>query len=184
MNSHQHRFAAAIAAAATAAVVLMPAASAQAETTRVVDGRDATGSPSDILRVKVSHGPDQVRVRAKFADLRKRGAVSSGAAVFIDSNRARRGPEFAVITGLGYGTDYQLAKVRRWKLVGSPLSCDHKLRLDYKRDVMTFRASRSCFANPATVRVGMRMDDHADGSHVITDWMTGRRKFTGWLARA
>lgn len=183
MNPNKHRLAATVAAAATAAVVLMPTTSAHAETTRVDDGADATGSLTDIHTVKVRHGVNQVKVRATFADLRKHSDADSGAAVFIDTRSAHKGPEFALVTGLEYGTDYQLVKVRNWKMVGGPPNCDHVVRLNYKTDVMKFRAARSCFANPAKVRVGMRMDDRTDGSHVITDWMTGPRRFTTWLSR-
>ncbi|KRF17329.1 hypothetical protein ASG90_08530 [Nocardioides sp. Soil797] len=183
MNSNKRRLVGTIAAAATAAAVLVPATSAQAETTRVNDGADATGSLTDIQVLRVRHGSDQVRVSASFTDLRKHSDGSAGAAVFIDTRSGRKGPEFVLLTGLEYATDYQLVKVRNWKPVGEPLNCDHKVSLKYQQDVMKFRADRSCFANPAKVRVAMRMDDHSDGSHVITDWVSGRRKFTDWLAR-
>lgn len=183
MNMLNRRLAGATVALATA-FALVPAGAAHAEATRVVDGADATGSPGDILTVKARHGADQVRIKVSFADLRRHSDSALGAAVFIDVNRSRRGPEYALVTGLEYGTDYQLARVRRWKFVGEPLNCDHKVRLDYGRDVMKFRAARSCFANPTKVRVGVRMDDHTDGSHPITDWMIGRREFTPWLASA
>ncbi|QIX26440.1 hypothetical protein ncot_07360 [Nocardioides sp. JQ2195] len=178
-----NRMASTIAAVATAGVLLMPMGTAHAQTTKVDDPADATGSLADIRTVRVRHGVDQVRVRATFTDLRKHGGGVTSAAVFIDTRPGRKGPELALVTGLEYGTDYTLVKVRRWKFVGEPITCDHRLRLDYRRDLMTFRVARSCFEDPRRVRVAMRMDDFTDRSHLITDWMTGRRQFTEWLTR-
>lgn len=168
-------------AAIAALAVLVPSGAAHAESTTVHDGADATGSPTDIHDVTVRHGPAQLRVHATFADLRKHNGGTSEAVVFIDTDAGRKGPEFALSTGLEHGTDYQLVRVRNWWPRGGPMSCDHKVRLKYAKDVAKFRISRGCLGDPGRVRVGMRMVDRSDGSHVITDWMKGKRRFTRWL---
>ncbi len=64
-----------------------------------------------------------------FTDLRKKSeAGSSSIAIFIDTRKARKGPEFRLGSGLQYGTDYQLVRVKKWKVVGEPMSCAHDLR--------------------------------------------------------
>ncbi|KQY64068.1 MULTISPECIES: hypothetical protein [unclassified Nocardioides] len=183
MTRSTHRIAGLVASAALAAVALAPAA-AHADSTTVRDGADATASLSDIYRVTANHGYARLAVTTTFADLRRRSTGgSSSAAIYIDTRPARTGPEYALFTGLQEGTDYQLLRMRDWKPFGDPLSCDHTLALNYRTDVARFSVARSCIGSPALVRVGMRMVDYYDGSHVIRDWMTGQRRYTTWLAR-
>ncbi len=170
--------------AATTTVLATVAAPAVAETATVRDGADTTASLHDIRTVKVAHAPRNVFVATGFTDLRRRSeAGPAGLTVFLDSNPDRPGPERAVVTGLQAGTDYQLVRVRDWRLVGDPLSCDHAVQLDFRRNVAHVRVARSCLGNPAQVRVAVRMVDEYDGSHPVTDWMKGRRLSTRWLDR-
>lgn len=170
--------------AATTALLATVTAPAVAETAAVRDGADTTASLHDIRQVRVAHAPRNVFVATSFTDLRRRSAAGpAGLTVFVDSNPDRPGPERAVVTGLQTGTDYQLVRVRNWRLVGDPLSCDHDVRLDFRRDVAHVRVNRACLGNPAQVRVAVRMVDEYDGSHPVTDWMKGRRLSTRWLDR-
>lgn len=167
---------------ALSALVLAPTA-ANAQATTVRDGADATGSLSDIHTVTAKHGPNKVKVKVHFADLRRVNDSTSSATIFLDTSAKRPGPEFRVSTGLEEGTDYQLMRVRNWKTVGNPMSCAHKLRLKYAKDNLVFWVNRGCLGSPAKARVGVKMVDPTDGSHVITDWMKGKRQFTRWLAK-
>jgi hypothetical protein len=162
-------------------VALGVAGPASAQTTTVVDGADATASLSDIRRVAVAPQIDKVVVRTTFTDLTTDSVA--GLRINIDTDAARVGPEFVLVSGLGDGTDYFLLEARDWRVVGEPLTCSHILRIDWDTDVARFAASRACLGNPDQVRVGVRMTDAYDSSHPVTDWMTGYRAWTPWMAR-
>lgn len=158
------------------------AAPAHAERGVYDDPADASASLTDIRRVTFSHGPRTVFVKVRFADLRARSdAGSASLAVYLDADRGRRGPETVLLTGLQYGTDYQLVGMRRWRTVGEPLDCAHRVALRPAQDVAKVWVSRDCLDDPAEVRVGVRMVDQYDASHPVTDWFQGERRFTPWL---
>ncbi|WP_067441818.1 hypothetical protein [Nocardioides jensenii] len=184
MTRFTNRLAGLLATTALATVALMPTPAANAESTAVNDGADATASLSDIHRVTANHAVSRLGVIVTFDDLRRHNTGgSSGATIYLDTKPARTGPEFALFTGLEDGTDYQLMRMRNWRPFGEPKACDHTVGLNYTADTARFSVARSCIGLPAKVRVGVRMVDHHDGSHVITDWMTGPRRYTSWLAR-
>ena len=166
-------------AAVTVLALLALAAPAHAEEVVVNDGADASASLTDIRKVRVDHGDDDLSVRVNFPDLRKQANASLS--IFVDKNADRRGPEFGLGAPLFSGADYTLSRVKRWKFTGQRVDCDYDLQLKWKKDVLIFTADRGCFGDAEELRVGMKMRDNADGSHPITDWMTGRRKFTQWL---
>lgn len=149
------------------------------------DPADTQASLTDIREVRVAHGAERVTVAVGFTDLRATSdGGPSGLTVFLDANPDRRGPELALVTGLQEGTDYQLLRVRRWKLVGEPLTCDHSVRLRPARDLARVRVARSCLRDPERIRVAVRMVDQYDGSHPVTDWFRGPRRYTPWLSGA
>jgi hypothetical protein len=169
---------AALALAACTAVLTTTAA--YAEEVVVNDGADATASLTDIRKVRVDHGDQQLRVRVKFPDLRKK--ADAGLSIFIDKNAHRRGPEFGLGAPLFSGGDYALMRMKRWRFGdGDRVECDYDLRLRWKKDVLVFTADRGCFGDAEELRVGMKMVDVADSSHPVIDWMKGRREFTRWL---
>ena len=172
--------AAAAAALLTATVGL--AGPAAAETTTVIDGADATASLSDIRRVTLAHRTSEVVVRTTFTDLRRNSAA--GLRINIDTDSSRPGPEFALVSGLGDGTDYQLLRVTDWQVHGQPKTCSHLATINWDTDVFRFTVARACIGSAAQVRVGVRMTDHHDPSHPVTDWMLGWRRFTAWMSRA
>jgi hypothetical protein len=174
------RLAVASALAVTTVGVMAPAF---AERTAVKDPADATASLTDIRKVVADHGPKRVLVKVRFTDLQPTSdGGPSSIGIFLDTDGTRRGPEFMLGSGLQQGTDYQLVRMRKWKLVGEALSCAHKVALDYEADVLRFRASRPCLDDPEQVRVAVKMTDLYDASHPVVDWLKGRREFTGWLA--
>jgi hypothetical protein len=178
-----HRAARLLAVTGGVALAIALAAPAHAQTTSVVDGADATGSLQDILRVGVNHGADTATVRVKFTDLRRRSTGGpSSIGIFLDTNQARTGPEFRLGSGLQNGTDYQLVRMRNWRPVGGPRSCEHHVDLQFAKDRLVFTVARSCIGTPATLRVGAKMTDQFDASHPIHDWMTGPRRWTATVA--
>jgi hypothetical protein len=170
--------------AAVLAVSLL-AGPVSADQARYRDPADASASLTDIRAVSVSHGARRVVVKVRFTDLRARSTGGpSGLTIGIDTDAAVRGPEFRLVTGLQSGTDYQLVAVSRGDVVGEPLTCAHKVALDFAGDRLSFAAARSCLDSPARVRVAVLMRDDFDSSHPVTDWLGARRSYTGWLASA
>lgn len=172
---------------ATAALVAgLAAAPAAAERVSYADPADTSGaSLNDIRRVTVDHGAQRAVVRVKVEDLRRRSeAGSAGLTVRIDTRSDRRGPEFRLSTGMYDGTDYQLQRMRRGKVVGDPLTCAHRVRLDFARDRVVVRAGAACLGSPDQIRVGVKMTDLYDGSHPITDWLGEPGSWTGWVTTA
>lgn len=166
---------------ATACAVALTSTTAYAEAVVLDDGADATASLTDIRKVRVDHGEKRLKVRVNFPDLRKK--AEAGLNIYLDRNPRRRGPELALGTPLFSGSDYALVRMKRWQPVGDgPVDCSYNVDLKWKRDVLVFSADRGCFGNADEVRVAMRMQDTADGSHPITDWLIGRREFTDWLS--
>lgn len=179
MNPRRTFRAMAVTAAVAAAVTLAPAANA--ETTRIDDGADATASTTDIRVVRVNHADHRVRIQVDFPDLREDG--DAGLMIWLDTNRKQAGPEYALGAPLYSGSGYDLVQSDGWKPTGQPVDCRYNLQLDYAEDHLVLTARRSCFEQPGKIRVAMRMTDYADASQPVTDWLLGRRQFTSWLSR-
>lgn len=184
--SHTPRLARPLAAAAAAALTVGlagVAAPASAESTSATDPADATASLTDVRRVTVNHGPEQVIVKVRFTDLVKTSdGGPSGMTVFFDSRPGRKGPELRFDTGLQEGTDYQVTKTSGWAQSGDRLTCPASLRLKWAEDVAVVRVSRECLGEPDKVRVAVKMVDLYDGSHPVTDWLGNPRSFTSYVA--
>lgn len=170
----------ALAAAAATAAVTLVAGPASAEGVRLTDPADASGSNYDISKVVVRHGASRVFVKVKFADLAPQG--NSGMSIYFDTDPSLRGPEFRAGAGLFEGTDYNLGTMTGWRDNQELLACASDLKLDYRRDKATYWVERACFDEVAEVRVGIKVKDAYDGSHIVTDWVPHRRGFTDWLA--
>jgi hypothetical protein len=161
------------------AAVLVPTA-AHATTQTLEDAAETPSSLTDISSTTVRHSATEVVVRVHYEDLRRRN--NAGQSTWVDVDRGRQGPEYVLNTGLSAGTDYQLARVRRWQAQGEPLQCDHSVRLRWRRDVAIVRISRDCLADPSSVRVSVLMTDLYDGVHAVLDWAPATRRFGTWLA--
>jgi hypothetical protein len=168
---------------AAAALVLGTAGTAAAQSRTVSDPADTSGSLGDISLVTVKHTSKQVRTTVLVDDLRptSKGGPSS-LSVFIDTDRDAKGPEFRLATGMQEGTDFQLVAVKDWKPVGEPLGCAHSVDLDFGEDTARLSVARACVGSPEDVRVGVKMTDAFDPSHVLVDWLKKPRGFTTWLA--
>ena len=174
---------------ALAAVIFVAASTsltgvASAESVTVPDPADvSSASLSDIREVKARHGERRVFVRVSFTELEPESeAGGSSLSLFVDTDPDRRGPEFRLASGLQWGTDYQLVRMRDWRPVGEPLSCRHSLTLGFKANVLKARMGRACLDGPVAVRVGAKMVDMYDASHPVVDWLKKPRGFTRWLA--
>lgn len=156
------------------------AGSASAQRVGLDDPADVGGaSLADILAVSAVHSKTRLVVRVDVDELKPTSqAGPSSLAVFVDTDPDAKGPEFRLATGLQEGSDYQLMRVKRWKPVGEPLSCDHDVLLKFQGDRIRARVSRACLGNPEEVRVGVKMTDHYDASHPVVDWLGKRRYLT------
>lgn len=161
-----------------AAVLLMTgllAASAQAEGYSVDDPADAAASLTDIYGLQARHTSENLALKVRFKELLPTSAA--GVAIYIDTDRARKGAEFVLHSGLGDGTDYLLTKATGWRRSGAPVDCDYVARPKWNKDVFRVRISRDCLGEPSAVRVAVQMIDQADGSHPVTDWVPRRHRW-------
>jgi hypothetical protein len=170
-------------AAVTAfAGVLCLAGAAMAQTVTVPDAGDDMGYPADIQSVRVAHTADHVRVIVNHRDLIDDGLT--GARVYFDTDAKRPGPEYVLLGGLYKGTDYGLFRARsNWRPKGTPVSdCDYALRLRFATERTLVNIDPSCFGDPEEVRVGVFVS--TDGRRgTKTDWLSGERALTDWVAR-
>jgi hypothetical protein len=181
----KHRTRVLTTAVATIVAVTVVAGPAHAAKARYADPADAPASLTDIRAVVVDHRPARVVVKVKFADLRRRSTGGpSGLTMLIDTRADRAGAEFRLTTGLQSGTDFQLMKVRGGRAVGEPLTCDHRVQLDFAEDRLSFSAARDCLGSPASVRIGVKMRDELDSSHPVVDWLGEPRSWTNRLPRS
>lgn len=151
------------------------------------DPADATASLNDIRRVGVDHAERRVRIKVKVTDLRRSPGAGNGyasAGIYFDTDPGDKGPEYLLTTGLYSGMDYQLIEVEGFGTrTGEPMSCGHRLTLDYRRDMVRGWVARKCLGKPDAVRVAVRMVDQYDASHPVVDWLKGKKKFTRAVAR-
>jgi len=174
LSSHVRR--AAVAAGVLILVPLGVAAPAHGASADIRDARDDMGHKADIQRVRVVHQA-RVRVLVHHRDLTRQG--KKGAAVFLDTDRRDRGPEYAFVGGIFEGTDYALLKVKGWNTRdGRRVNCQHDLQLRYAREVSEFRIGRGCLGRPAAVRVAVRVTAERVGGGWANDWLKGRRHLT------
>lgn len=154
-----------------------------AATTVVDDGADTPGSSADIRKMKVKHNLDRVVVRTTYTDLRKvTDDRFSSTAIFIDSKRKRRGPELALVSGLQHGTDYQLVRVKGWRIIDKRVDCGYSFKIRWARKLTTLRLDRECFAKAATVRVSQKTAEQSNASDLIVDWAPGKRAYSPWVS--
>jgi hypothetical protein len=183
----KHRISAPLAAsvsAALAAGVLGLASPVAAAERTFEDARGDVAHGVDLHSVKVVNEKN-VRLVIQHRNLRPSFRSGAGMTAYLDTDRTEKGPEFAFTGGLFDGTDYALVRTDGWKLAGHVTNerCSYRMRLDYAEDVTRVRMSRACLAKPDGVRVAVRAGgQQADGDQV-TDWLTGRREWTRWVAQ-
>ena len=166
-----------ISLAALSALTLVTLASppAHAEFFAIDDPADATASLTDITGLEANHGKENLLVKVRFAELMSSSAA--GVSVFIDTDRAAKGPELVLSSGLGDGTDFVLTEADGWHGSDDRVRCDYSARPKWGSDVFRAVISRECFDRLPSVRVSVKMVDEADGSHPVVDWVPKRH---GW----
>ena len=174
----------AVLSAATLALGL--AAPATADSIGVTDPQD-TSHGSDLRAVHVKNGNHRVVVTTTHTNLRRDPRTGSGGAVYLDTDRSDRGPEFVFVGGYFRGTDYQLLHTegfgaRSW---GEPVDGAYGMRVDYADEHVRMRMSRAALDRPGRIRVAVRVaGTRSDGSGTeLVDWLGEPRSFTPWVAR-
>ncbi|MCF6377589.1 hypothetical protein L2K70_08235 [Nocardioides KLBMP 9356] len=166
----------ALAAGSALALASIVAAPAHAEFYSIDDPADASGSLSDIQGFEANHGSDNLRVKVYFDELVRSSAA--GVSVFIDTDRAAKGPEYVLSSGLGDGTDYVLTEAVAWRGSDNRVTCDYQARPRWGKDVFRAVISRDCFDDAASVRVSVKMVDPTDGSTPVVDWAPKRHRWS------
>lgn len=177
---------AAAAAAAVTAATLGSAAAAHADAIGVSDPRD-TFHGSDLRAVQLRNLDHTVAVVTNHTNLRRDPATGSAGAVYLDTDRRDRGPEFVFVGGFFEGTDYQLLHTegfgrKRW---GVPVDGTYEMVVNYAKEQVRMRMSREALGEPGAVRVAVRVSGtRSDGtSSGLVDWLGEPRSFTPWVAR-
>ncbi|HET7388422.1 MAG TPA: hypothetical protein VFJ19_17350 [Nocardioidaceae bacterium] len=174
------------AAALSAVLTFAVAGPASAASIAMTDPHD-TSRGSDLRAVKLTNGDRNVVVTTTHTNLRRDPMSGSGGAVYIDTDRTDKGPEFVFVGGYFVGTDYQLLHTegfghRNW---GAPVGGFYEMTVDYAREHVRMRMSRKSLGNPGKVRIAVRVSGtRSDGtSNGLVDWLGEPRSFTPWVAK-
>ncbi len=174
-------------ALSVAALTVGVAGTARAELYGIDDPQD-TFHGSDILGLSIRNGTENLRVVSYHQNLRRDPATGSRGAVFIDTDRSDRGPEYVFVSPYWSGADYVLLTTesfsrRTW---GDRVEQgDYTMRIRYDEDRVKLTMSRKAIGKPGAVRVAMRAwGTRTDGTHHgLVDWVSQRRAFTPWVDR-
>ena len=181
-----HKTIASTAALSAAALTLGFAGPANAASIGVKDPPD-TFHGSDLRAVQLKNGDSNVVVVTSHTNLRRDPKTGSSGAVYIDTDRSDKGPEFVFVGGYFEGTDYQLLHTEGFgrKNWGAPVDGTYEMTIDYAKDRVRMRMSRATLGQPGKVRVAVRVSGtRTDGtSRGLVDWLGEPRSFTQWVAK-
>jgi hypothetical protein len=163
------------------------APAALADASRFTDARGDISQGADIRAVRVFNGPAQLRVNVKHRDLVRSFRSGSSISVFLDTDPARRGPEFVFTGGTFEGADYALLPARGFRASSDrqvPLhGGSYLMRLDYARDIARITIDQVVLGTPAAVRVEVKTGAEATGREREVDWLGAPRSLTPRVER-
>lgn len=182
-----------VAAAALASVAGLTALAgpAAAETAVFKDAAGDLDHGADIRRVRVVN-EEQVRVRVVHDDLVRSYESGSSIAVFLDTDRKRKGAEFVFLGGTFEGSDYALLPAKGWRRASDrqvpPHGGSYMMNLDYAKDAAVLTFDRAVLGMPKAVRVEVKTGGELvpEGDEPATtgrDWLGEPREFTPWVKR-
>ena len=153
-----------------------------------IDDPKETGHGSDIRALQVRNGMENLHVVTYHESLRPDAATGSGGLVYIDTDKADKGPEYVLAAGYFRGTDYVLSTTEgfgRQQWADPVEHGDYVMRVHYAKDRVRVTMSRHALGDPTDVRVavrasGTRSDGTSDG---LVDWVGEPRGFTPWIAQ-
>src|SRR5215217_5267230 len=115
---------------------------------------------ADIRKVRVINGDERLRVNVRHRDLVKSFRSGSSIAVYIDTDKARTGPEYVFLGATFEGGDYALLPADGFKQDGNrqvPLQGGtYIMKLDYVEDVARIAIDQVVVGDPARVRVEVK----------------------------
>ena len=178
----------ALTAALSTSVLAGPAS---AETAVFRDAKGDLDHGADIARVRVVN-EERVKIRVVHDDLVRSYKSGSSIAVFLDTDRARSGPEFVLLGATFEGGDYTLLPADGWKRASNrqvPLNGGtYDMKLDYQKDAALIRIDRAVLDDPGAIRVevktgGELVPDDGDEPTTGKDWLGAPKRFTKWVPR-
>jgi hypothetical protein len=174
----------ALVAATVTAATLGLAGSASAATATFADRVGDMKHGADIASVKVVNEKN-VRVVIQHADLVRSYKSGASGTVWLDTDPAKAGPEFAFVGGFFEGTDYALVRTDGWRLRhrAVPLQASYEMKLDYVNDVTRIRISRAALDRPGKVRVAVKVGGEQRDGDIVHDWLGERRALSSWVQR-
>jgi hypothetical protein len=123
-------------------------------------------------------------------DLVRSFRSGSSISIFLDTDRARRGPEYVFTGGTFEGADYALLKANGFKAAGNRQAPLHGgsyiMRLDYRRNVAHISIDQVVLKDPGAVRVAVKTGAEAlpagggTGTREV-DWLGAPRQLTPWI---
>lgn len=152
-----------------------------------VDDPEDTFHGSDLREVHVRNGDRNLVVVTTHTNLRRDPRTGSAGAVYIDTDRTDKGPEFVFVGGYYEGTDYQLLHTEGFghKSWGDPVKGSYEMTVDYAKDQVRMRMSRKALDRPGKVRVAVRVSGtRTDGTSAgLVDWLGAPHRFTAWIPK-
>ena len=165
---------------------------ASAQTSVFTDAYGDMKQGADIRKVRVVNGDQRLRVNVRHRDLVKSFRSGSSIAVYIDTDKARTGPEYVFLGATFEGGDYALLPAEGWKRDGNrqvPLrGGSYMMKLDFVQDVARISIDQVIIGHPARVRVEVKTGAELvpEGSTTPTeterDWLNAPKRFTSWVA--
>ena len=174
------------AALSAAALTFGLAGPATADLYGIDDPKDSNHG-SDLRAVQLRNGDRNVIVTTYHANLRRNPASGSSGAVYVDTDRGNKGPEFVFVGGYFEGTDYALVHTEGFspKKWGAHVDGSYRMTIDYAKETVRMRMSRKALGKPGKVRIAVRVSGtRSDGtSNGLVDWLGEPRSFTPWIKK-
>ncbi len=180
------------AAAVSALGITVLATPAMAATSVFTDARGDMSQGADIRKVRVVNGEERLRIKVVHRDLVRSFRSGSSISVFLDTDRARKGPEYVFTGGTFEGADYALLKAKGFQAAGTrqvPLhGGTYVMRLDYVKDVARIDIDQVVIGTPDAVRVEVKtgaelVPEGSAAPSTEVDWLGTPNSFTPWVER-
>ena len=172
MRKSVHRVAAgSVAVAASLATVVATAQPAAA------DVETFTDRGGHLTTVRVRHGAENIRVKARVGDYN----AGSHFSFWLETDSDDPGPEYKIKVDPNSEV-VPIRRVESFADTGSDIACEYRASADAGgSDYVSILVPRSCVGTPDRIRVSVRANYYIPGPNLV-DWGPGRKKFFGWLA--